>query len=79
MDIQDYIYQQCQKDIKYDTLYHILTCQLEELFTTRNALPNEQLRLEVPIELIEQNINQLRQEVEGVPFKFIMNLDEMCQ
>lgn len=79
LDIQDYIYQQFRKDIKYDTLYHIITCQLKDLFTTRNAQPMEQLRMEVPTELIEQNINQLRQEIEGVPLEFIMNLDEMGQ
>lgn len=39
----------------------------------------EQLMMNVPTELIEQIINQLRQEIEGILLEFIMNLDEMGQ
>lgn len=39
----------------------------------------EMARMEVPTELIEENINQQRREIEGIPLEFIMNLDEINQ
>lgn len=78
-DIQDYIYEQFHKDIRYNTLYNLITYELSDIFETRKAKPMEMARMEVPTNLIEENINQLRREIEGIPLEFIMNLDEMGQ
>lgn len=78
-DIQDYIHEVFHKDMRYNTLYNLITCELSDIFETRKAKPMEMARMEVPTNLIEENINQLRREIEGIPLEFIMNLDEMGQ
>ena len=78
-EVQELVENQFQKDIKLDTLHNIVTNTLSEFFTTRLGKPMEISRLQIPVEVIEENINQLKEEVNGVPVEFIMNFDEMGQ
>lgn len=66
-----------KKYIYTDTLRHIIREKLGHLFKSVVGIPKEEDRMAVSLEDIEKNIEELKQKIEGVPTKFVFNLDEV--
>ena len=76
-DISFYISQKFRKYLSDDTLRHIFRTEFLNFFKIIESNPKDADRIEVSIIDIENNLNILRNEVQGVPPNFVFNLDEV--
>ncbi len=75
--IYEFVAQKFKKYIYTDTLRHIIREKLGHLFKSVVGIPMEENRMAVSLDDIEKNIEELKQKIEGVPTKFVFNLDEV--
>lgn len=76
-DIYDFVRKKFNKNMYIDTLRHIIRDKLGHLFKSVIGVGMEQNRLQVKLEDIENNTNELKRKIEGVPTRFVFNLDEV--
>ena len=76
-DIEEFIFQSFNIQIKRDTLRHIINLKLSNLFKTVIGRPMDSKRVEANIYDIDSNLNKLSEIIEGVHSNFIINIDEI--
>lgn len=75
--IAKFIYSTFNKYIYIDTIRHILSSKFAKKYKNCPGIGLEDKRFQVSIANIENNLNALHREIQGVPIKFVYNLDEM--
>lgn len=76
-DLLDFIAENFSKYLSNDTLRKIISLRFQSKFKTCDGYAMDSLRLDANINDIEDNLNNLKELVEGVPINFIFNLDEV--
>ena len=76
-DLLDFIDENFSKYLSSDTLRKIIYLKFNSKFKTCDGYKMDSKRLEANINDIEDNLNHLKELVEGVPMDFIYNLDEV--
>lgn len=76
-DIEEFIFQSFNIQIKRNTLRHIINLKLSNLFKTVIDRPMDSKRAKANIYDIDSNLNKLSEIIEGVHTNFIKNIDEI--
>ena len=76
-EILEMINEMFEKTIQIDTLRKIVNTSWSDIFRTCVGKAMDSDRVEVPVEAIENNLNELRQAIQNVPHRFCFNIDEM--
>lgn len=75
-EISDFIYFSFDIIIDPSTLRHYLHEKFNGLFKTATGIPLEYQRLFLNIKNLEENLKELKNKIDGVPTRFVFNLDE---
>ena len=76
-DIEEFIFNEFNIQIKRDTLRHIINLKLSNIFKTVIGKPMDSKRIEANFISIDMNLNVLSELIEGVPINFVFNIDEV--
>lgn len=76
-DVERFITNKFKKHLYIDTIRHFIRIKFNDLFKNVPGTPLEDKRFQSSIIQIENNINQLKSSIQGIPIDFIFNLDEM--
>ena len=72
-----YIFNPFNKSLYKDTVRHLIRYKYTDKFKNVLGVPMEDNRLNSNIIEIEENINNLRRSIIGIPIEFLFKLDEM--
>ena len=75
--LSNFILEKFHKNLYSDTVRHIIRKEFANSFKSLPGVPYDDNRFNVNICDIEQNLNILKTRINGVPLRFVLNLDEM--